>query len=504
MLKMLRGGQRWLTALFIFAIGGVFVFFLGLGGPLSGPAPGAVVEVGPYVFGIPEFERVRARREAAIQAELGDNFDARALSETIDGLAARELVDEALLSLAASDLGLTVSKQEIERMVLEDPGFRDESGRFDKELFDRFTQYEYGSQHAFLEERRRSLLALKMLRLLNEQPEVSDGEIRSAIRRELEEVKIAFVSLDTATPSEEVEIAEEDVQAVLASRQEDLKALYEEQEALYNAKEQVRARHLLRTVARDADEAEVERVRGEAAAALLRIQNGEDFADVARELSQDPGSAEKGGDLGFFGRGQMAPAFEDAVFALQPGEMTDLVRTDYGFHIIRLEERKEAVERPFEEVQEELARELLRREAGNEQAEEDAEALAAAIRDGASLEDAAREAELDIVRSGWLTRRPDGYVPGLGPAPDLLARAFALPVGESSPEIFEVGTRLALVQVLERSEPEADEIEPRIEATRERLLVAKRNTRSADWINDRRQQLIEAGELSVNLDLVRR
>ena len=343
-----------------------------------------------------------------------------------------------------------------------------------------------------------------MLRLLNDQPQVSDGEAREAIERELEELKIAFVALDTATPSEDVEIDEADAQAALGSRQEDLRALYEEQDAVYNVKEQVRARHVLRTVGKDADEAEVERVRGEVEAALLRIQEGEEFAEVATEVSQDPGSAAQGGDLGFFGRGQMVPAFEEAAFALQPGEMTDLVRTDYGFHIIRLEERKEAVERPFEEVQEELARELLRREAGNEQAAAEANALAAAIREGASLEDAARAAELDIVRSGWLTRRPDGYIPGLGPASDLLARAFAMPVGESSPEVFEVGTRLALVQVMERSEPEEAEIEPRIEPTRERLLLAKRNARSAGWINDRRQQLIEAGQLTVNLDVLGR
>ena len=504
MLRVLREGQRWLTALFVIGIGGVFVFFLGLGGPLSGPAVGTVVEVGPHSYGFREFERVRGRRENAIREQLGEQYDARSLSDTLDNLAARELVEQALLAMSAEDLGLAVSKQEIERGVLRDPGFRDESGRFDKERFDSFAQYEYGSQHSFLQDRRLALLSYKMLRLLNDQPQVSQGEVREAVRRQLQEIRIAFVALGTSAASEDAEIDPEEVARTLEARASEIEELYEDAGTRYDAPEQVRARHVLIEVPRGAEEAATLAARARAQGARERIEAGEEFAVVAAELSEDAGSKDRGGDLGFFARGQMVPEFDAAAFALEPGGLSDLVRTDYGFHVIRVEERREALHRPLEEVREELATELLRREVASARAHEIADRLAAAVTEGRSLEQAARDEELTLERSGWLTWRPDGFVPGLGAAQDLLAAAFALEPGQSAPRIFDVGDKLALVQTLERKEPGDEEIENRLEETREQLLTEKRNTRAEAWINARRTELIDADALHVDLESVRR
>lgn len=504
MLKTLRTGQRWLTAIFIVGVGGVFVLFLGLRGPMrGGGGAGTIVRVGPHEFGIREFERARAAREAAVQAQLGDSYDPKAMRDTLDNLAARELVDRALLALAAENLGLTVSKREIERFVLAEPGFRDEGGNFDPAAFERYTDYEYGSQRAFLEDQRLRLLAMKMLRVLTGQPEVSEGEARTAVRRDLEQVRIAFVALDAKARSEDVAIAPEAVQKALETRGDEIEALYQELSDRYNRPERVRARHILRTVASDASEAEVERARSEIEQARKRIQGGESFADVATEVSQDPGSKSRGGDLGYIARGQMVPPFEKAAFALAPGEMSGIVRTDYGFHLIRVEDHQDAVSRPLDEVREEVAEELLRREAVNQEAHQTAETLSRAIRSGKSLEEAARSAKVDIQRSGWISRTAGSFVPGLGAAPDLLAVAFALPASESSPRVFAVGDKLALLQVLEHKAPTEKEVEPRVEDERDKLLVAKRNTRANAWIESERQRLVESGELSVNLERVR-
>jgi peptidyl-prolyl cis-trans isomerase D len=504
MLKIIRGGQRWLTGLFVIGIGGVFVFFLGLGGPLTGPAVGTVVEVGPHSYGFREFERVRGRRENAIRQQLGEQFDARALSDTLDNLATRELVDQALLAMSAEELGLVVSKQEIERGVLRDPGFRDEAGRFDKERFDSFAQYEYGSQHSFLQDRRLALLSYKMLRLLNDQPQVSEGEIREVLRRQLQEIRIAFVTLDTSAVSEDVEIDPEEVARALEARASEIEQLYEDAGTRYDSPEQIRARHVLIEVPQGSEESAIEAARARAQGARERIEAGEDFAAVAAELSDDAGSKDRGGDLGFFARGQMVPEFDAAAFALEPGGTSDLIRTDYGFHLIRVEERREALHRPLEEVREELATELLRREVASARAHEIADRLAAAVVAGRPLEQAARDEELTLERSGWLTHRPDGFVPGLGAAQDLLAAAFALEPGQSAPRVFDVGDKLALVQTLERKEPGDEEIESRLEEARERLLTEKRNTRAEAWINARRTELIDANELRVDLESVRR
>jgi len=498
-LETLRRGQRWLTGLFVLAVGAVFIFFIGLGGPLRGRQDTTIVQVGPYEYGRDVFERVRERREAQIQEGLGDGYDARAMRDTLDQLTVQTLVDRALLSLEAEALGLKVAKQEIERVVRSAGIFRGEDGRFDRAAFERYTEYEFGNQHNFVEEQRQGLLATKLIRLLTSQARVSEAEAREAVRQRLESVQIAVVSLDTKTPPADFEVTPEQVQGLLSSREAAAKALYEQRLETYDVPEQVRARHILLRIEPGATAEAVAERQQQAEALRARLVAGEDFATLAGSASEDPGSKESGGDLGFFKRGQMVKPFEDAAFGLQPGELSPVFRSDFGFHVLRVEERKPAQLRSFDEVKSELAREILGDEAAREKAQATADRLAQAVRAGKSLETAAREAQLTLERSGRLQRRPDGFVPGLGAAQDLLALAFTLPAGASSPRIFEVSGKLALVQVLERSEPAPEEIAAAVEAERKQLLEQKRRSSSDAWLAERRAALAADGKLSVSL-----
>jgi peptidyl-prolyl cis-trans isomerase D len=505
MLKAMRGSQRWLTGFFIVALGGVFVFFLVPGmGRQSGPGAGALIEVGSHRFDRSQFEAERARRVAQYEQALGDQFDAVALADQLNDITAGALVERAILADEASKLGLVVAKAEIERVILQSPSFRGEDGRFDSEAFERFVTYEYGTERNFMIEQRLMMLASKMMQLINESTRASTAEARDSLFQRLEEIQIAFVVLDPNRSATDIEVEAAEITAFLAEREEEARTLYSQRASIYDLPEQVQARHVLLKVAPGADETEVAEAEARAREALKRLTDGEDFATVATEVSDDPGSKNSGGDLGLFGRGQMVKPFEDVAFSLEPGQLSDVVRSDFGFHIIRVEKHNLAKQVPFEEAREELASELIRKEGTATRNRQIADELSAAVRAGSSLEDAARAAELTLERSGWLRRRPDGFVPSLGAAQDLMSTAFALSPGQSSDRVYEVDSKLALVQLLDRRMPEDVNIEQGIDQEREQLLEQKRNLLAQGWLNARRKELTEAGKLMIDLRPVSR
>ena len=502
MLRILRSGRRWLTGAIVIGIGGVFVFFMGLGGPLRGNAPGTLITVGPYAFSARDFQVTRNERENVLRERLGDSYDARAMRDTIDQLATQALIERSLLAVEATELGLAVSTEEIERTVR--ASFSDPDGKFDKDQFSDWVEYNYGNERNFIREQRMRLLAGKMLGVMRSTTRVSESEARQAVRHRLEEVRIAFVAFDVSEAPEEFEATEADIAALLETRETEARNLYDERRSTYDVPEEVRANHILIRLDKDADEEAEKEARAKAELALVRLSAGEEFAELAEELSDDEGSRESGGDLGFFRRGRMVKPFDDAAFTLGVGETSELVRSDFGFHIIHVADRTDAVFRAYEDVSEELAADLLGQDAARSTTRGAAEKLAEAVSAGADLETAARDADLSLVRSGLLRRRPDGFVPRLGAAQDLMSTAFTMEPGETSPRIFEVGDKLALIQLMERVDPDEEEIDSLVEDERENMLARKRTAQLADWLDFRRKALEESGDFVVDLAAIQR
>jgi peptidyl-prolyl cis-trans isomerase C len=130
----------------------------------------------------------------------------------------------------------------------------------------------------------------------------------------------------------------------------DAKAFYDQNPTLFDAGERVRASHILLRVPEGAGPEVKKAQLVKAEAALARVRKGEDFMEVARQVSEDPGSAPRGGDLGAFGKGKMVPAFEQAAFALPAGQVSRLVESPFGFHIIKVQERLPAGKVAFDAV----------------------------------------------------------------------------------------------------------------------------------------------------------
>jgi hypothetical protein len=273
----------------------------------------------------------------------------------------------------------------------------------------------------------------------------------------------------------------------------------EERRGELDTPEQVRARHILVAVDAAADPAAKAAARAKIEAAKKRIEAGEDFAAVAREMSDDPGSKQNGGDLGFFKRGAMVKPFEEAAFSLEPGKLSDVVETPFGYHLIRVEEKKAAAQLPYSEASARVAQELARIDAAAAAAKADAEAISAAVKAGKSLEDAARERGAPILRPAAFPRRADGFIPELGPAPDLMTAAFTLTKERPSDgKIYSLGENVfALVQLVDKKTPAPQEIDAALPQERERVLSERRNAVELAWLEGERKRLETARCLGI-------
>ncbi len=141
--------------------------------------------------------------------------------------------------------------------------------------------------------------------------------------------------------------------------EEEVKAYYEKHREKYQEPRAVRARHILIEVPQGATPEQEKEALKKAQRLRERILKGEDFAKLAQEYSADPGTKEKGGELGFFTQGQMVKEFEEAAFRLKPGEISEPVRTPFGYHLIQVEEIKEAKQRSFAEVKDRVREDLI-------------------------------------------------------------------------------------------------------------------------------------------------
>jgi peptidyl-prolyl cis-trans isomerase D len=218
-----------------------------------------------------------------------------------------------------------------------------------------------------------------------------------------------------------VRVNQGDIAAKIKIPREEVERNYNEQLGKYTTPEQIRASHVLLTTEGKDDAS----VRAQAEQVLKEAKSGADFAALAKKYSQDESNAQQGGDLDYFSRGRMVPAFETAAFALAPGEISDLVKTEFGYHVIKLTDRKPAIVRPLAdpEVYSGIETQLLRNESEG-QAAEQAEAIAAEAKVPADLEKAAASRGLKVEESAFFTR--GGMIEGIGPGSPVAARAFEL------------------------------------------------------------------------------
>lgn len=236
---------------------------------------------------------------------------------------------------------------------------------------------------------------------------------------------------------------QEAVSRGIAVNEQDLKTYYEQNAARLAGKEERRASHILVAVAKDASAADREKAKAKAEELLAAAKKNPDgFAELAKKNSQDPGSAAQGGDLDFFARGAMTKPFEDAAFGLKKGEISGLVETEFGYHIIKLTDIKAPVQRSFEQVRPQLEADLKRQQAQAKYAEA-AEAFSNGVYEQSdSLKPVADKLKLEIRTASNVTRTPAPGATGPLANPKFLAALFSPDAIEKkrNTEAVEVGS----------------------------------------------------------------
>ena len=397
--------------LIVFALAAVFI--LQFGGPqaqgCSEGAQGAAAEV----YGHP-ISRTEMHSATVLTTGGSEYPEEIAKQYKLDQNVLYGLIERELLVREARKLGYDLSEESVLQRIADDGvlyasmsidagpylppsgprrfSFKNNKGEFNKDNFKNFIQYNLRrSVREFARSQIEESLAQRMRELVVANVSVGAGEVWDSYVREKENVTLQYVRFSKGYYAQQLSPTPADLQAFVAAHAKEVDAEYDNQKHRYTGLEkQVRARHILIKVASDADEATKQAARTKIDALLARAKAGDDFAALAKANSEDEGSAKKGGDLGFNPKGRMVKPFDEAQFALQPGQISDVVESTFGYHIIKAEAVREG-DVPVDEAKLELADKLYRDSKAADMAKRDASEIMRKVQAGATLEAATAE-----------------------------------------------------------------------------------------------------------------
>jgi peptidyl-prolyl cis-trans isomerase D len=449
-----------------------------------------------------EVQRTYQLLRANVQAQLGQSFDPSLIDEEIlRKNSLQQLIREQLLLQAAEAAGFEISEELVAARISQTSSFRDRDS-FSKEKYERILRSQGLSPGEFEWRLSRELLTRQFLNGITETAESTGGLVDRIYRLQAQQRRFKYLLFPVEQYKKEISVSEEEVEkyhtennrefmspervrlqyveldgqalkVVSDVTDEELRALYEEQADLYTTPKEVRARHIPVKTAPDAGEEGVAQARDRAESILQQLDQGASFEELAKQESDDPGSAGNGGDLGYFGEGIMAPEFEAAAFALGKGERSHIVKTQFGFHIIEVTDIKPEVVKSFDDVREEITAEYTAHARSNLFFDQ-ADLLAnLAFEEPESLESVAAELGLEIKSTDWLTR--EGGT-GIGEHRQIINAAFQQDVledGNNSEPIEIADDHLVVIRILEHEPAAVKPLDTVMEEVRRAVQDAK-------------------------------
>lgn len=521
-LKTLRDNLKYLTWILWLVIAifiGMIFFEWGGVNRMDQARDQAAATVGGEKISYAEFENQYRFLESTYRQQFGGNIPPELLQQlnlpiqALDGL-----INEKILLLEARRLGLEATDAEVRQAILEVPVFKDENGNFIGE--ERYKSLLIGNRlnvEEFEKSVREDVLRNKLRTILAQTVYVSDQEVETAYREQAERAKIRYLQLPASQLADQAKVEPPEVAAYYEAHLQDferpeqrriqyllvdaiqmrrgleipeteLSAYYDDHPEEFRQEEQVRARHILIQIT---PERPREKALAEIQAVRAQLEGGGDFATLARERSEDEGSAERGGYLNYFGRGAMVKPFEDAAFGAPVGQLVGPVETDYGFHLIEVLDHRQAGPRPFQEAQGTI-RARLAGERSNELAETKARELSQRI----TQEKLTSKEQWETLKTETITlENPEPFgrndaVPSIGRGHELVTKAFASAVGDVS-EPIKVPRGWAILrldEVLAPRVPPLAEIEAQVrqaaELDKQKQLAVSRLTIGRQQLGD--------------------
>ena len=478
----------WVAGVILLLIGVPFIFW-GVG-DYQFATPNLVASVNGEEIDSTEVLRVYRAQLAQFQQMYQGELP-EALQQQIRQSVVQRFIHSELLQQHASASGYRVGDEKVIESIRSDPQFQ-VGGEFSMDSFRSQLAVRGMSDAAYEARQRQDMQVTQLHRGITDSAFVTQGEIGRVIALENEQRELGYMIFDAENYVDEEQVLDEQIDEYYASHmdgfmteenvslqylelttddvgaeidvsEEDLQAYYDRIKDRYITEEERRARHILVSV--DDDE---EAARERAQSLYERVTGGgEDFAELAKEHSDDT-TAVEGGDLGFAARGLFVGAFEDALFEMQVGEVRGPIRTEFGFHVIRLDEIKEGASKSFEESRDELETEY-RRDQSESRYFQRAEELADAAFDSLyELESVAEKQGLELKTIDVFTRAGGG---ALGADPKVIDAAFSYRIlqdGENSAPIEISDAQVVVLRVAEHREPQQkplDEVRDNIRTT---------------------------------------
>jgi peptidyl-prolyl cis-trans isomerase D len=461
MLDRMRRHKNWLK----WSLALVVVTFVALyipeftRNPANGASPyGVVASVDGRDITVARFRRAYQQQMTMYRNAYGGNLDENMLKQFgIDQRVVQQLIEEEAALAEAGRQGISASDAEVRARILSLPVFQENGHFIGDARYRQVLQMQNPplSANDFEEEVRRSITVEKLQGALTDWITVADNDVDAEFNRRNEKVKLALVSFPAGKFKDAVAVTDAEISTHFESNKEqyripekrkvkyamidlegirqrtaispqDIQKYYEDNRQQYSSPEQVQASHiLLKTEGKD-DAA----VKKQAEDLLAQVKGGADFAALAKKSSEDEVSAAKGGDLGFFDRGAMVKEFDDVAFALPPGQISDLVKSQFGYHIIKGGEKKPATESSVDQVRTQIE-DTLKSERAQQEAERIVSELAGKLPKPEDLETVAKPRGLTVAETPLFTRS-EPFIPGLGMAAAVAQRAFELEAGEVS------------------------------------------------------------------------